>query len=42
MILKVWRKPATKMATETGGVFFYYRRCFGMRGQQGKLKEMLL
>jgi 7-keto-8-aminopelargonate synthetase-like enzyme len=26
---------------ETGGGFVYYRRCFGMRGQQGKLKEIV-
>jgi hypothetical protein len=44
MILKVWKKPATcyKMATETGGgILFYYRRCFLVRGQQGKLKEIV-
>jgi glycine C-acetyltransferase len=42
MILKVWKdlQRATKMATETGGGILFYRRCFGMRGQQGELTEI--
>jgi glycine C-acetyltransferase len=32
---------ATKLATETVVEFYYYRRCFWMRGQQGKLKEVV-
>jgi hypothetical protein len=41
VILKVWKNRANKNITETGGGFVYYRRCFGMRGQQGKLKEIV-
>jgi glycine C-acetyltransferase len=33
---------ATKLATENGGgIFIHYRRCFGMRGQQGKLERVV-
>jgi 7-keto-8-aminopelargonate synthetase-like enzyme len=33
---------ATKMATETGGgILFITEGVFGMRGQQGKLKEIV-
>jgi glycine C-acetyltransferase len=37
------KKSATcyKMATETGGILFITEGVFGMRGQQGKLKEIV-
>ena len=36
-------KRATKMAEETGGgILFITEGVFGMRGQQGKLKEIVV